>query len=208
MGVMGDFQTAAGTASQPTASTGTAGNQIKLAAAHRTTGWLLTGQCPREEQLTRSQGSFQKEFLLKRGQSNGISCWGGGPPYVVTSQFSGICYGCKGKWNQRKRLYTERHHHRRRGKEEWQSGKSTGSGSGLGSYSGSILDDLCTFKHLVPALRLFLHLYKWRSDCIFCKATVNIRVDICKAPGIDLEAVPHGSEDFGIRKTLGLNPSL
>lgn len=37
---------------------------------------------------------------------------------------------------------------------------------------------------------------------------MNIRVDVCKAPGIDLEAVPHGSEDFGIRKTLGLNPSL
>ena len=62
----------------------------------------------------------------------------------------------------------------------------------LGSHSGSIFDHLGSFKHLVPALCLCLHLYKWPSCCLSCRLTVNSRVYTCKMLGwhwLHLEAV-------------------
>lgn len=57
-----------------------------------------------------------------------------------------------------------------------------------GFHSGSILDYVRTFKHLIPALSLSLSIYKdedYTASFAICKVTVNIRVYICKTPGTD-----------------------
>lgn len=193
MGAMRDFQTAAGTASQPTDRVlQRAGDQIKLrSSTYRATRWLPTGQRLREEQLTRtagSQGSFQKEFLLKWGQSYGISCWGGGPH--ILSRHSVLADAMVGTHGRGSTLETSESQER---EEEWQSEKSTGSGSGLGSilvpsWITSAPSSICyllwasvspSIKTKITLLLLQFARLQWISEFIYEKRLAPITFRSC-----------------------------